>query len=215
MKFVLFVEGKTEYTGIPGFLKRWLDTKLPQRIRITPIKFNGVSDYCGDIRKKVHLDLSPARASDVIAGIGLLDLYGLEPSLNFPPGITTVAQRYGWAKRELEGIVDHPDFHQYFAVHEIEAWLLSDSAIFPSQVRRDLAAGSNSPEHVNFNNPPAQLLRRVYRDRLAHRYRKAVDGPNLFLSLDPDRARSKCPYLKLMLDDMLDLANAVIVQDPA
>jgi hypothetical protein len=166
VKFVLFVEGKTEHSGVGNFLKRWLDARLPQRVRIAPIKFNGVSDYCGDIAKKVHLDLSPVRGSDVIAGIGLLDLYGLEPSLTFPPGIVSVQQRYDWAKRELERVVDHPSFRRHFAVHEIEAWLLSDADIFPREVRRDVAAGSNTPEQIHLNNPPAQLLKRAYRERL-------------------------------------------------
>ncbi len=211
MKFVLFVEGKTEYEGVGNFLKRWLDARLPERVRVTPVKFSGVSDYRGDIRKKVDLNLSTARASNVIAGIGLLDLYGLGPSLTFPLGIVSVQQRYFWAKRELESLVDHPRFRQHFAVHEIEAWLLSDVDIFPVEVRRDLAAGSNAHEQVNFNNPPAQVLKRVYRDRLGRRYRKAADGPNLFRVLDPDRACAKCPYLKAMLEDMLALAKAAIV----
>jgi len=207
VKFVLFVEGKTESSGVPAFLKRWLDERLPQRVRIAPIKFNGVSDYCGEIRKKVHLYLSAARASDVIAGIGLLDLYGLEPALRLPRSVKTVEQRYDWAKRELERSVNHTGFRQHFAVHEIEAWLLSDVGIFPSEIRRDLAGTSNAPEQVNFNMPPAQLLKRAFRDRLGRRYQKAVDGPNLFRLLKPDRARSKCPYLKVMMDEMLALAE--------
>ena len=60
---------------------------------------------------------------------------------------------------------------------KIEAWLLSDVDIFPPDVRKDLTAGSNAPEQVNFNNPPAQVLKRAFRDRLGRRYRKAVDGP--------------------------------------
>jgi hypothetical protein len=196
---------------VPRFLKPWLDTRLPQKVRIAPVKFNGVSDYCGEIAKVAHLNLSGVRGSDVIAGIGLLDLYGLETCLSFPVGKVSVRQRYTWAKRELERLVDHPNFRQHFAVHEIEAWLLSDADIFPSEVRRDLAAGSKAPERVNFNNPPAQLLHTVYRDRLGRRYQKAVYGPDLFLTLDPERARGKCPYLKSMLDDMVALANSAVI----
>jgi len=211
VKFVLFVEGKTEYEGVGKFVKRWLDARLPERVRVTPVKFHGVSDYCGDIRKTVDLNLSAAHANDAIAGIGLLDLYGLGPSLSFPPGMVSVQQRYYWVKGQLEKLVDHPRFRQHLAVHEIEAWLLSDVDILPPEVRKDLTAGSNAPEQVNFNSPPAQLLKRAYRDRLGRRYRKAVDGPNLFQALDPDRACAKCPYLKAMLEDMLALAKAAIV----
>jgi len=210
VKFVLFVEGKTEFAAVPRFLKPWLDARLSQRVRIAPVKFSGVSDYCGEIGKVARLNLSGVRGSGVIAGIGLLDLYGLDTCLTFPAGTVSVQQRYDWAKHELERLVDHPNFRQHFAVHEIEAWLLSDADIFPPEVRRDLAAGFNTPEQVDFNNPPAGLLRRAYRDRLGRRYRKAVDGPDLFRLLNPDRACAKCPYVKTMLDDMLALAkNAV------
>jgi hypothetical protein len=208
VKLVLFVEGKTEYMGVGGFLKRWLDARLPQRVRIAPVKFNGISDYCGDLKKKVNLDLSAAR--DVIAGIGLVDLCGLESALSFPPGIISIAQRYDWAKRELERSVDHQRFHQYFAVHETAAWLLPDPSIFPSEVKRDLTAVSNTPEEVNFNSPPAAVLKRAYRDRLGRRYQKAVDGPNLFRVLEPDRACAKCPYLKIMLHELLGFARSAM-----
>jgi hypothetical protein len=210
VKFVLFVEGKTEYLGVGNFLKRWLDARLPQRVRVTPVKFNGVSDYYGDIVKNARLHLSSVRANDVIAGVGLLDLYGLDSALTFPPGIVSPQQRWVWAKRDLETRVDHPKFRQYFAVHETEAWLLSDTEIFLPEMRNDLRAASNAPEQVDFNNPPARLLMRVYRDRLRRRYQKAVDGPSLFRLLEPDRACAKCPYLRTMLEDMLALANQAL-----
>jgi hypothetical protein len=146
----------------------------------------------------------------VIAGIGLLDLYGLDSALNFPAGIVSAQQRWDWGKQVLEAWVGHPNFRQYFAVHEIEAWLLADKDIFPTKVRRDLTTGSNAPEQVNFDNPPAQLVSRAYRDRLGRRYQKAVDGPSLFASLEPDRACKKCPYLRSMLEEMLALANQAL-----
>jgi hypothetical protein len=179
-------------------------------VRVTPVKFNGASDYCGDIAKNARLHLSSIRANDVIAGVGLLDLYGLDSALTFPPGIVLPQQRREWAKRELETRVSHPNFRQYFAVHETEAWLLSDTKIFPSEIRNDLRAASNAPEQVDFNNPPARLLMHAYRDRLRRRYQKAVDGPGLFRLLEPDRACAKCPYLKAMLEEMLALANQAL-----
>jgi hypothetical protein len=178
---------------------------------VSPIRFSGVADYCGDIAKKARLQLSAGRAGEVIAGIGLLDLYGLDRVLSFPAGISSPEQRWDWAKRSLEKEVDHPNFRQYFAVHETEAWLLADIGIFPPEVRKDLAAGSRAPEHVNFNNPPARLVMRAYRERLRRRYQKAVDGPNLFRQLDPSRAAAKCPFLKSMLDDVLTLARSATV----
>jgi hypothetical protein len=211
VKFVLFVEGKTEYMGVGNFLKRWLDQRLPERVRITPVRFNGVSDYCGDIVKKARLHLSSARMGGVIAGIGLVDLQGLDSALKFPDGMVAMQQRREWAKRKLEKLVARANFRQHFAVHEIESWLLSDINIFPFGVRRSLAAASKAPEAVNFKNPPSRLLSRIYWAKLRYKYQKAVDGPDLFEQLDPDHACAKCPYLKALLEDMLALAKGATV----
>lgn len=76
MKFVLFVEGHTERKALPEFLKRWLDARLPQRVGIKVVRFEGWRDYREEIAKKVELNLGGRAGADVIAGIGLLDLYG-------------------------------------------------------------------------------------------------------------------------------------------
>ncbi len=76
MRFVLFVEGHTEKAALPAFLKRWLDPQLPKPVRITPVRFEGWRDYVKEIEKKVALGLSGKMGADVIAAIGLLDLYG-------------------------------------------------------------------------------------------------------------------------------------------
>ena len=111
----------------------------------------------------------------MIAVVGLLDLYGA--SLSYPPNLTADA-KYALAKTELERRVGDPRFRQHFAVHETEAWLLSDPGIFPAAIRDRLANEADRPESVNFEEPPAKLLHRVYR---AHRreYKKVVDGSAL------------------------------------
>jgi len=154
-----------------------------------------------------NLRLSGADVGEVIAGIGLLDAYGLDRALSFPSGVSSVASRCSWAKREIEERVNHAKFRQHFAVHELEAWLLSDVRIFPREVSRRIAAKTASPESVNLDEPPARLLEKAYRDGLRCGYKKAVDGPDLFQFLDPNVAYEKCPALKSMLDDMLALAR--------
>ncbi len=179
---------------------------------VTPVRFNGVSRLLRREHKKGGFGPLGGECTrrDSRNGVARF-VWARTVFWSFPPGITSVRRRYDWAKRELERLVDHPSFRQHFAVHEIEAWLLADANIFPPEVRRDLAKGSRAPEQINFNNPPAQRLTTAYRDRLGRRYRKAVDGPNLFGVLNPDRACAKCPYLKAMLEDMLALATAAIV----
>ena len=208
MKFVLFVEGHTEKGALADFFKRWLDPRLPQRVGIKPVRFEGWRNYDDEIAKKAHLNLSGKAGADVIAGIGLLDLYG--PDL-YPPDKTGADERRIWGKAHLEKRVAHPKFRQHFAVHETEAWLLADPQILPRKVKESLPGRSAQPESVNFDEPPAKLLERLYRDRLKRSYKKVADGADLFATLSPDRAYERCPYLKLLLDDMLALAKQALL----
>ncbi len=61
---------------------------------------------------------------------------------------------------------------------------------------------------MNFDEPPAQLITRLYRARLKRRYRKVIDGMNLFQKLSPEKAGEKCPYLDQLLEDLLGLARS-------
>jgi hypothetical protein len=203
LKFVLFVEGSTE-RALRDFLRSWLDAKLTQRVGIKIHRFEGWRDYYDGIARKVELSLSGKSGADVVAAIGLLDLYG--PTF-YPQDRKTAADRYVWAKRHLEEKVGHPRFRQHFAVHETEAWLLSDPEILPREVRAALPGRCSRPEDVNFEEPPAKLLARLYRAKLGKPYKKVVDGSNLFQSLQPERAAEKCPALKALLQDMLHLAD--------
>lgn len=99
-------------------------------------------------------------------------------------------------------------FRHFFAVHEIEAWLLSDQTIFPIEVRKALPKSAARPETVNSNDHPSKLLERLYREKLKQEYGKILTGSKLFKALNPDIAYTKCPYLKEMLDEMLRLAKA-------
>jgi len=128
MKFVLFVEGHTERLAVPQLLKRWLDPRLGRPVGIKVSRFEGWSEYEHDIQKKVELNLSGKSGSDVIAGIGLLDLYG--PTI-YPDKLGDVASRLAWAKDHFERLTGHARFHQHFAVHELEAWLLAEPTVLP------------------------------------------------------------------------------------
>ena len=141
----------------------------------------------------------------MVGAIGLLDLYG--PTF-YPQDRKDASERYAWAKRHLEEKVGHPRFRQHFAVHETEAWLLADPEILPREVRTALPGRCSRPEEVNFEEPPGKLLMRLYRAKLGTKYKKVIDGADLFQSLQPDLAAQKCPYLRTLLDDMLHLAKS-------
>jgi hypothetical protein len=204
MKIALFVEGDTEKAVLAEFLKKWLDPRLPRPVGFKIVGFKGLNHYYSEIEARVRLNLSDRLAPDIVAAIGLLDLYG--PTF-YPKDKASIGERYTWAKEHLERKVGQPQFRQHFAVHEIEAWLLADPEVLPRELRKSLPKKCAQPESVNFDEPPAKLLGRLYREKLGWEYKKMSHGANLFQKLSPERAYEKCPYLKAMLDDMLALAK--------
>ncbi len=209
MRFILLVEGDTEHAALPEFLKRWLDPKLDRPVGIRAVNLGGNSEYVKEVVKMAAKQLNDPKRQEIIAVIGLLDLYGL-PKGFFPPNLSDAQDRYSWAKQELEKRVRQARFRQFFAVHDVEAWLLSDpdNKYFPQQIKSALHRVAANPEAVNFNQPPAELLIKLYREKLKNReYRKVPDGCDLFRELDPEIAYRKCPRLKEMLDEMLKLAK--------
>ena len=205
MRFLLFVEGLTEKQGIAPFMKRWLDAQGLQHVGVTPVNFKGSAHFVQEAPDKAEARLTGPGAGEIIAIIGLLDLYGL------PDGYVrgrTADERYEFARRKIEKEVGRDRYRQHFAVHETEAWLLAAPDIFPREVQPTVGKLSAQPEKVNFDEPPGTRLRDEYRRTLNREYRKAVDGPNLFRSLDPSAAAARCPHLAQMLNEMRELAQA-------
>ena len=202
---MLMVEGYTEKhrEAVGAFLKRWLDARLEQPVGIATVRFDGWQALVANAPKRAHFYLEQARDhAETIAVIGLIDLYG--PTF-YPKDVTSVKERYAWGKVYLEGQVAHPRFRQFFAVHETEAWLLSDLQRFTPEIRKALAEKVKNPETVNFDEPPAKLLDRVYMSLRKRHYDKVSEAKNHFPYLDPEVAAQKCPYLQQMLDELLAL----------
>ncbi len=199
MRFALFVEGYTE-RALSSFLKRWLDPRLSRPVGVEPVRFAGSAEYLKSFAQRAKRSLDSGR---LIAVIGLLDLYGA--GLTFPPNLRPDA-KCAWAKGELERQVGDSRFRQHFAVHETEAWLLSDPSVFPTSVQAQIKKLAHQPESVNFQQPPSKRLHAAYRVERRD-YKKVTDGSNLFGKLIPDSAYVKCLHLALLLDDMLSLAK--------
>ena len=204
MKFILFVEGPTEAKALPAFFKRWLDPKLKQPVGIQAVHFDGSAELIAQAPSRAHKALN-ASSQDVIAVIALLDLSGL--ALSLPGGFTEAEEKATWAKQQMESRVKDTRFRQFFAVHELEAWLLSDVTIFPKGLQGTFPEKVEQPEKVNFNEPPSKLLGRLYQ-KMNKKYKKPVDGKALFDDLNPATAYQKCPSLKVLLDEMLALAQS-------
>jgi hypothetical protein len=204
VKFVVLVEGDTEKQSIAEFLKRWLDPQLREPVGVKPVFHHGYADLTNKIARKAQMHLDGPDAADIVGVVGLLDLYG--PDF-FPQHLTTATERRDWGTAHFEKLVDRDRFRMFFAVHEFEAWLLADPSLLPSAVKAALPGKATKPESVNFNEPPAKLLGRLYAEKLKKRYRKTTDGKLLFGRLDPTLAADKCPFLKSMLTDMLAMAK--------
>jgi len=176
--------------------------RLNKPVGIQAVRFDGWHNLVKDAAQKTKMLLEAPR-SDVIAVIALLDLYG--PTF-YPSDKQSVVDRYSWAKQNLEQKVNNPKFRQFFAVHETEAWLLSDSEVFPAEIQTSVRS-IKKPETVNFNKPPAKVLEDLYMQKYKRHYGKVTDGSNLFAKLDPSVAVKKCPYLEALLNELLELAQ--------
>lgn len=206
MRFFLFVEGSTEQEALVEFLHQWIEKTLKLPVGISVARFQGVGEYLSRIKNSVDLLLSGPKQKEIIAAIGLLDLYGT-PIL---PRSLSYVEKAEWGKRHIEGLVRRPKFKQYFAVHETEAWLLADEKILPRPVREALPTRCKNPESVNLNEPPAKLLDRLYRKTLNKGYRKTVDGKSLFARCSPQVVADKCPHFRMLLVDLEQLARKAL-----
>ena len=201
-RIALFVEGDTERT-LPTFFHRWLDPQLPEMstVGITAVKFQGVSNFLDDLPKKIELYLSERRANFVV---GLVDLYGIPSHRIDLSKHASVSQKVSAAQRYIENFVP-PEFRtrfcQHFAVHEVEAWLLAYPERWPAEVRNQIK--KRPPEQVNFNEPPAKFLKKI----LGGTYKKTVYAKNLFPQVDPQSAIDKCPFLRRLAKDLLEIAK--------
>lgn len=204
MRFILLVEGQTERDSAAAFLKRWLDPKLKQPVGIQPVRFDGYGDLVRKMKTKAKMHLEGPKRTEIVAVIGLVDLYGPE---FYPHDKQTADERFAWGKEHFERKVGLEKFRFFFAVHEFEAWLLSQPDIFPRSISTELPEEIKQPERVNFIEPPAQLLDRIYKQQTKKRYKKTTYGKQLFAKLDPNIAAGKCPYLEILLDEMLKLAK--------
>ena len=204
MRFVVFVEGDLEQRVLSVFLRQWLSSKTTRRVGIRVIRFQGVNQFTKKVPVAARAHLEGPAQSEIIAAIGMLDLYGVD---YYPQHLSSAEERYEWLCQWFKNEVDHKKFRMFCAVHELEAWILSQPEFLPAQLRKALPGAAQSPESINFDEPPSKLLQKLYHEKLGRRYKKIVDGTNLFSKLDPAVARDRCPYLKSMLDEMLNLAT--------
>jgi hypothetical protein len=199
MKFVIFCEGHTERAVMADLLSRWLNPRLTQRVGFKRVRFDGWPQLVEETPKKAEMHL---RDPGILGVISLLDLYG--PTF-YPSHLTTASKRREWGVQYMLGRFSDPRYRHHFAVHEVEAWVLSQPENLPSAVRKRLPGKIAQPEMVNFDEPPAKLLNKLYQETLHKDYKKVVEGTKLFGKLNPEMVYTKCPSFKALADDLLNL----------
>ena len=204
MKFVLFVEGHTEQKVVGPFLRRWLDSRTRESVGIKVVRFPGWPEMVKDMPKKAKMHLTGPDGQNVIAVVALLDLYG--PTF-YPSHLHTSRERLEWATQDMENRVGDARFRMFFAVHELEAWLLSQPEIFPKPIADAVSRISNAPEDVDFDAPPSKCLCELFKQKIDRKYKKTTHGVQYFSKLDPDIAAEKCPELRRMLETMLKMVR--------
>lgn len=209
MKFAIFCEGHTERAVMADLLARWLNPKLKQRVGFLRVRFEGWQHLVKETPIKASQYLKQA---DILGVVSLLDLYG--PTF-YPNHLRTAEERRQWGTDHMRSRVQDNRYRHHFAVHEVEAWLLAEPDILPPAVQKKLPGKATHPESVNFDEPPAKLLNRLYREVLHKDYKKVVEGTKLFRKLNPDRIYEKCPALKALADDLLAFCPPDILKDNA
>jgi len=188
-------------------------TSLPERVGVDVINMKGGGKelFDGIITKAEYYLKGAGQNPKIIAVLGMLDLYN--PSFNElwePAGLSTAEERYEWAVKNISDSVSHNQFRMFFAVHEVEAWLLSQPKNLRVTLSRPDLGKCERPEKINFMTPPSKWLNQRYNSAFKKNYKKIVDGNHLFSRLDPDVAYSRCPYLSKMLDEMEILAKRAL-----
>ena len=202
MRFVILCEGKTERDVLGDLLRKWLNPRVKERIGFTCPNLEGWQNVVAEAQKKARLYFAE---KDVLGVISLIDLYGPDKARFYPQHIKTASERYKWGIEHMQKEVGHERYRHHFAVHEVEAWLLSQPEHLPPAVSNKLPGKAAKPESVNFDEPPAKLLKRLYREALQKEYLKISDGHKLFSKLDPEIVYRKCPAFKALADDLLAL----------
>ncbi|MEO7715688.1 MAG: DUF4276 family protein [Capsulimonas sp.] len=206
MKFILFVEGETERKALPEFLSRCITLRFSEgkHVRFEAIDLKGWANLHKEVAQRSRDYIEGPEKDKIIAIISLLDLYGPD----FCPEGESIATRYELGVEHMKRSMDDKKYRHFFAVHETEAWLLSDPRIFPQKVQEALKPLSKNPEKINSGHPPAKQLNTIYRSKLNRSYNKVTDGANLFPQLDAKIALDACPYLNQMIEGLVNLVKA-------
>jgi hypothetical protein len=187
----ILIEGRTEQVFLPvlrDFLKPRLEGRMP---KLDPLPCDGRIPKETELRRRVRNLLRDG--ADLV--VALTDVY--TGTHDFHDAADAKAKMKAWVGQE-------PRFHPHVALYDFEAWLLP----FWSDIQR--LSGSNRqapgahPESINHNNPPAHILRDIFRTGTKLRsYVKPRDALRILRGNDLAVAAHACPELKAFINTIL------------
>lgn len=201
MNIVILVEGETEEALLP-VLRKFINDRLAhgtKRPRLQINCYDGRVPTGDRLRKIVERELS-LEADAVIA---LTDVYTGSPEF----------QNAADAKQKmLEWTRHNKHFYPHTALHDFEAWLLPYWDEIKKLSGTSRSAPAISPEGVNHNKPPAQLLAEVFRSGTRRKsYSKVRDAARILKGKDLTIAANACPELKHFLNRILGLCGGQLI----
>jgi len=202
MRITIYVEGQTEQGSLRDFFQRYLQSNNIQHIGIDIPPPSGSGFFQARYLKRVRTILDQPK-NDVIAVLGLADFLKFPKLIECPKQHEDQATQIQWLKTELERAVDDSRFQMFFAVYEIEAWLLSQPAIFAASIASKLGS-IPQPENIP---EPYKFINDSYLSVTRKEYDKVIHGRSLFQKLDPTTASAKCPHLRMLLMSLATFAK--------
>ena len=208
MTIVIYCEGETEQRVLPFLLNYFQARRRADeaQARLSARSLNGVSAYLTKIGPAVRNRID-VEGDQVV--FGLIDFYrcGLHFVRPKAQDTDTLARRVEHLESQIHELIPtgcRRHFHQHFAVHEIEAWILSDEEPLHKRLGDSQLGPWPRPEEVNLNKSPSTQIMELYWNKRRESYQKTTDGENLLRKANPDRIYEKCPYFREFVDEVLE-----------
>ena len=149
----------------------------------------------------------------------LIDYYRLPrdfPGLDATKAVLDVSDRVKALEASFAADINHPRFHPFLALHEIEAWIFAASAAAEqhlgiaglAKALDGIASEAGGAERVN-DGPtthPSVRLADAVRRLGGRRYGKVADGPDIVAKAGLGTIRGGCPHFAHWLDRPESLA---------
>lgn len=204
-RIVILCEGDTEEIAINHFVRRQWEVAGLSEIGLDPINLDGKLENVAKYARRYLQD------PNIIAVFTLVDLYGMgRVQHKLDDDLVQKAQNVkAWFSEKLEDLpaeMSHR-FHPHVAVHEIEAWLLADGQCLAKRLKSKAIKPDPHAETRNFEKPPSQRLKNLFKKHGRSNYYKLKDGTPLFKDVNFDAVYASCLYFKAFYDDLIFVAQ--------